>query len=113
MAKKKKVARTKDTSFEHSLQELEEIVGKLESGKLGLSESLEQYEQGVKHLKSCYELLEKAERRIALVSDVDASGKAKTKAFDAPGNESLEAKGSARSRRRTARGDVDDGSSLF
>ena len=113
MAKKKKVVRTKEVDFEQSLAALESIVGKLESGKLGLSESLEQYEQGVKNLKACYELLEQAERRIAIVSGVDSSGKPKTKAFEASGEESLEAKGSARSRRRTARGEVDDDGSLF
>ncbi len=99
---KKKTTRTKETSFERSLQELEAIVGKLEDGKLGLAESLEQYEQGVRHLKACYQLLSEAEQRIALVSGLDASD-----------DESLVAKGSARSRRRTAKGEVDDGSSLF
>ena len=113
MAKKKRATKPKATSFEQSLQELEAIVGKLESGKLGLTGSLEEYEQGVKHLKLCYELLSDAERRIALVSGIDSSGKAKTSPFDVPGDPSLEAKGAARSRRRTARGEVDDGTSLF
>jgi exodeoxyribonuclease VII small subunit len=110
---KKKTTKTKPTSFEQSLQELEAIVGNLEGGKLGLADSLEQYEQGAKHLKACYELLSEAEQRIALVSGMDASGKPRTAPFDASDDDSLEAKGSARSRRRTAKGEVDDGSSLF
>jgi len=110
---RKKVAKTRDTSFEQSLHELEAIVSKLEDGKLGLAESLEQYEQGVKHLKACFRLLSEAEQRIALVSGLDASGKPRIAPFDASDDESLEAKGSARSRRRTAKGEVDDGSSLF
>ena len=113
MAKKKKATKPKETTFEQSLEELEAIVGKLESGKLGLTASLEQYELGVKHLKLCYELLSDAERRITQVSGMDASGRAKTAPFNAPDDESLKAKGSARSRRRSARGEVDDGSSLF
>ncbi len=110
---KKKTIRTKETSFEQSLQELEAIVSKLEDGKLGLAESLEQYEQGVRHLKACYQLLSEAEQRIALVSGLDASGKPRLSPLDASDDESLVAKGSARSRRRTAKREVDDGSSLF
>ena len=113
MAKKKKATKTDTASFEQSLEQLEDIVAKLESGKLPLAESLEQYESGVKHLKSCYELLSDAERRISLVSGLDASGKPKTKNFDAGDDESLEEKGASRSRRRSARSQVDDESSLF
>ena len=112
MAKKKKT-KSRETSFELSLQELEAIVNKLEDGKLGLAESLKQYEQGVKHLKACFQLLSEAEQRIALVSGLDASGKPRIAPFDASDEESLEAKGSARSRRRTAKREVDDDSSLF
>ena len=110
---KKKTTKSKQISFEQSLQDLEAIVGNLEGGKLGLAESLEQYEQGAKHLKACYELLSNAEQRIALVSGLDSSGKPRTSQFDGSEDESLEAKGSARSRRRTTKGEVDDGSSLF
>ena len=113
MAKKKKVVKTKAASFEQSLEALEAIVAKLEGGKLPLADSLEQYEAGVKHLKLCYEQLADAERRIALVSGLDAAGKPKTKSFDAGEDDSLEVKGAARSRRRTARQQADDESSLF
>ena len=113
MAKKKKVAKAKTADFEKSLAELEKIVAQLESGKLPLAESLEHYESGVKHLKSCYEQLADAERRISLVSGLDASGKPKTKNFDAGEDESLESKSASRSRRRSARSEVDGDSSLF
>ena len=113
MAKKKRPTKTEELSFEQSLDQLESVVSKLESGKLPLAESLEQYESGVKHLKSCYDLLSDAERRISLVSGLDASGKPKTKDFETGGDESLETKSSSRSRRRTARAEVDDDSSLF
>lgn len=109
--------------FEDALKELESIVGKLESGKLGLEESLAQYEQGVRHLKQCYQLLEHAERRIQLVSGLDASGNPFTVALDEDDDSSLAAKGDARSRRRTSAApkagkqsgaaEVDDDSSLF
>jgi exodeoxyribonuclease VII small subunit len=108
--------------FEDTLKELESIVGKLESGKLGLEESLAQYEQGVRHLKQCYQLLQHAERRIELVNGLDASGNPLTVTLNDDDETSLAAKGDARSRRRSAvatkaakppQDEVDDESSLF
>ncbi len=116
---KKKVTKSKQPTFEESLAQLEEIVANLEGGKLELAESLEQYENGVKHLKVCYGLLTEAERRIELVSEVDASGRAQTQPFEDAGDESLDKKSAARSRRRSSKSnqsasrEVDDGSSLF
>lgn len=121
---KKKIAKNKSKSdqppFEESLAELEGIVAKLEGGQLGLAESLEEYEQGVKHLKSCYQQLSSAEQRIELVSRVDASGQPETEAFDAESSASLDEKGGARTRRRSApkakrrpSSEVDDTTSLF
>ncbi len=123
MAKKKKVE-TKQPSFEQGLAELEAVVAKLEGGQLDLDASLEQYEQGVRHLKSCYRLLNEAERRIELVAGVDAQGRATTTPFEDVEDESLTEKSASRSRRRSATekssrqprksdSDVDDGSSLF
>jgi exodeoxyribonuclease VII small subunit len=102
MAKKKSTTRDEcAASFEESLEQLETIVEALESGKLGLSEALERYEQGVQHLKSCQQLLERAERRIELLSGVDADGNPITKPFDEGVDESLEVKAAARGQRRT------------
>jgi exodeoxyribonuclease VII small subunit len=70
-------------SFEQSLAELEQIVRQLEEGQLGLSDSLARYEVGVKRLKECYQLLERAERRIELLERVDAGGEPVTRPFDA------------------------------
>ena len=101
---KKKAAKADDgaLSFEESLAELEAIVGELESGKLGLSDALARYEQGVKHLKSCHGLLERAERRIELLSGVDAEGNPITEPYDDQEHGSLEEKAAARGRRRTS-----------
>jgi len=116
---KKKAAKAKQPSFEESLQQLEAIVAKLEDGKLGLADSLEQYEQGVQHLRACYEMLSQAERRIELVSGLDSAGRPRTEPFEDPGGADLDEKGSARSRRRSmksarsSKSEVDDASSLF
>jgi exodeoxyribonuclease VII small subunit len=103
MAKKKPTAPEESaTSFEESLAELEKIVAELESGKLGLSDALARYEEGVKHLKGCQQLLESAERKIELLSGVDADGNPITQPFDEGDADSLEAKAAARGQRRTS-----------
>ena len=89
-------------SFEECLTELEAIVAELESGKLGLSDALARYEQGVKHLKSCHDLLERVERKIELLSGMDAEGNPITEPFDEQEHVSLEEKAAARGRRRTS-----------
>ena len=102
MAKKKPTPRDECVaSFEQSLEELEKIVAELESGKLGLSDALARYEQGVKHLRGCQELLERAERKIELLSGVDADGNPITQPFEETESDSLEEKAASRSQRRT------------
>ncbi len=61
-------------TFEQSLAELESIVHQLEDGQIGLAEALARYEQGVRHLKHCYQLLERAERKIELLTGVADDG---------------------------------------
>lgn len=68
----------KNQTFESSLQELERIVRKLESGDLELEESLKLFEKGVKLSRDCQERLNQAERRIEVLMK------------DAEGNPSLE-----------------------
>jgi len=60
--------------FEASLADVEQIVSRLESGELGLTESLEQYETGIKQLKQCHALLDAAEQRVSVLSGFDADG---------------------------------------
>jgi exodeoxyribonuclease VII small subunit len=115
---KKKPPQEESPTFEQSLEELEQIVAKLEGGKLGLADSLAAYERGVTRLNGCYQMLTVAERRIELVQSVDAEGKAKTKPFVDADDDDLSEKSAARSRRRTAANNdrparMDDASSLF
>lgn len=102
MAKKKPTTRDEcANTFEDSLIELEKIVGELESGKLGLSEALARYEEGVKHLKRCQRLLEMAERKIEILSGVDADGNPIVERFEDTDDDSPEVKAAARTGRRT------------
>ncbi|MCP4878390.1 MAG: exodeoxyribonuclease VII small subunit [Gammaproteobacteria bacterium] len=50
--------------FENSLQNLEKIVANMESGELGLEQSLEQFEKGVKLARTCQDTLANAELRV-------------------------------------------------
>jgi len=50
--------------FEKALQQLEKIVSRMESGELGLEESLNQFEQGIKLAKKCQDTLTDAESRV-------------------------------------------------
>lgn len=108
---KKRPAKPDDVAacFEDSLAELESIVAELESGKLGLSDALTRYEVGVKHLKACQRLLERAERRIELLSGVDADGNPVVRAFDDRELESLEEKAAVRGQRRASGSKVSPG----
>jgi exodeoxyribonuclease VII small subunit len=63
-----------EKTFETSLAELEEIVGRLESGDLPLEESLELFEKGIKLSRECRTRLTNAERRIEiLMKDADGN----------------------------------------
>lgn len=73
---------TECPSFEQALAALEKIVHDLEDGRLGLTESLARYEEGVKLLKQCYLQLEQAQRRVELVTGIDSAGNPITRPFD-------------------------------
>jgi exodeoxyribonuclease VII small subunit len=63
-----------NSTFEASLAALEAAVHELEDGQLGLSDALARYEDSVKHLKHCYQLLEAAEQKIELLTGVADDG---------------------------------------
>jgi exodeoxyribonuclease VII small subunit len=57
--------------FNKGLSELEEIIGKMESGDLSLEESLKYFEKGVKLHRQCHGALSSAEQRISVLSEED------------------------------------------
>jgi len=91
-------------SFEQALEQLERLVHQLEEGEIGLAEALDHYEMGIGLLKQCYGLLHRAERRIELLSGVDASGNPVAETFSDDGQQPLEEKSQNRARRRTTTG---------
>lgn len=95
MAKKKSAnPKSEEPLFEESLTELQEIVNTLEAGTAGLEESMEQFERGVKLLRSCYQRLETAEQKIEILTRVDEDGNPVLEDFDATA--SMETKGTTK-----------------
>lgn len=57
--------------FESSLDELEKIVQRLESGDLSLDNSLKDFERGIELTRSCQDALKKAEQKVQKLIDKD------------------------------------------
>ena len=67
-------------SFEEALEQLEEIVSKLEDGSINLEESIDEYTRGV-HLKNhCETKLKEATLKVEQIT-IDKDGKFSTKEF--------------------------------
>lgn len=79
---KKKAEATNAVAFEDSLESLRKILADLEQGNLPLSESLEKYEAGIRHLRNCNEALQKAKSRIEMLVGIDKDGKPVTQPFE-------------------------------
>ncbi len=65
-----------DINFEKSLEELEKIVEKLESGNLSLEESLKSFEKGISLTRKCREHLSEAELKVRNL--IEENGDVKT-----------------------------------
>jgi exodeoxyribonuclease VII small subunit len=51
-------------SYEHAVTELEAIIDRIESGEIGLEESVKAYERGVALQAHCKAILARAEQRV-------------------------------------------------
>jgi len=68
-------AAAEEASFESALARLGDIVARLESGSLGLSESIDAYERGVTILKRLHEELAAVEKRVSVLVRIDEEGR--------------------------------------
>ncbi len=73
MAGKKQKDDVGGLSFEESIKELTNIVGKIEQGEIPLQDSLEQYEKGMTLIKHCRDILQKAEKQIEKITEADVT----------------------------------------
>jgi exodeoxyribonuclease VII small subunit len=71
MAEKKQKNDISKMSFEEAIKELTSIVSKIEQGQIPLQDSLEQYERGMALIKHCRTILQKAEKRIEKISELE------------------------------------------
>ena len=62
-------------TFESALNQLGDIVARLESGSLGLSASIDAYERGVAILRRLHEELAAAEERVNVLVRIDDEGR--------------------------------------
>jgi exodeoxyribonuclease VII small subunit len=62
-----------ELSFEQAMQELEQVVSRLERGDVALDESIALYERGALLKKRCEEKLKEAEEKVHAIT-LDAEG---------------------------------------
>jgi exodeoxyribonuclease VII small subunit len=62
-----------DLTFESAMKRLEEIVRKLESGELSLTESIERYKESMQLVQFCRQQLDKAELEIEQLVEVEGN----------------------------------------
>jgi exodeoxyribonuclease VII small subunit len=55
-------------TFEQALGRLEKIVEQIESGEIGLEQSIAKYEEGIKLIQQCRTILDAAEKKIQLLA---------------------------------------------
>ena len=68
--------------FETALEELEQIIERLEGGELTLEHSLQEFERGVRLSRTCHEALQQAEQRVQQLIEED--GQLRFEDFDLP-----------------------------
>lgn len=73
-AKKTSTDTVAKLSFEETMARLTDIVKELESGDLGLADSLARFEEGVKLSRTCQEELDRAEARVEELLRVEEDG---------------------------------------
>ena len=76
MAQKRKTSKKEidSLSFEQAIENLTEIVDKIETGQVPLQESLQQYERGMETIKHCRKILLDAEKRIEEIAENEEEG---------------------------------------
>ena len=108
MAKKKAQADADEPGFEASLECLESIVRRLEQGGGALEEALGDYSAAIELLKNCHQRLEAAERKVEMLSGIDAQGNPITRPMDSAAATLAEKQENRSDRRSTyAGGDTD------
>ena len=70
----------KSVDFEAALEELEQLVTRMESGELPLEEALKQFERGITLTRDCQRALREAEQKVDMLTD--KAGESDTAPFE-------------------------------
>jgi len=73
----------RNLKFEQAMQRLDAIVEAMESGEIGIEESISKYEEAMQLAAHCRRILDQAEQRIRQIQ-LDAAGEPKTVPFEPP-----------------------------
>ena len=63
--------KTESLKFEDAIERVEAVVDQIESGEIGLEESLAEYERATKMIGRCRSILSAAQKKIALLTQDD------------------------------------------
>lgn len=67
------MARKTPPKFEKALEELEQIVERMEAGEISLEESLKQFERGIYLTRTCQQALREAEQKVQQLVEKNGS----------------------------------------
>ncbi|HQL54339.1 MAG TPA: exodeoxyribonuclease VII small subunit [Phycisphaerae bacterium] len=73
----------KKLKFEEAMERLDAIVAAMESGEIGVEDSIAKYEEAMTLAAHCRQILDQAEQRIQKIQ-LDAAGKPQVSPFEPP-----------------------------
>ncbi len=76
----------KNLKFEQAMEQLDTIVEAMESGEIGIEESIAKYEEAMQLASHCRGILNEAEQRIKTIQ-LNAGGQVQTGPFEPPAAE--------------------------
>lgn len=76
-------------TFEQALSRLDEIVAAMESGEIGIEESITRYEEAMQLAAQCRAIIDRAEQRIKQIQ-LDHAGQLKVDSFEPQNDEADE-----------------------
>lgn len=59
----------KKLTLEESFEQLDDIIGQLQSGDMTLEASFKKYEEGMKLIKNCNDAIDKVEKKLIVLED--------------------------------------------
>ena len=75
---KKTTAKAAPADFEQALNELEELVEKMEQGELSLEQAMADFQRGIELSRSCQETLKAAEQKVQILMEQGDKGQLST-----------------------------------